>query len=88
MTAIRLPQSPSLIPGPLPRVDPDALTGSTPYVVAAPYRPTTFFGVAGGVLGDVLLSAAVIVGLAMAPVLVVQAIVAAGSFILALFGRS
>ena len=68
---------------PLQAARPDAATESTPYVVAAPYRPTT---VLGG-FADVLLGAAVILGLVMVPVLAVQAIVAAGSFILDTLGR-
>jgi len=72
---------------PLQAAHPDAATESTPYVVAAPHRPTTVLGGFAAALGDVLLGAAVILGLVMVPVLAVQAIVAAGSFILATLGR-
>ncbi len=70
----------------LPTVRPDAATESTPFVIAAPYRPTTALGWFAAALGDVVLCAAVVVGLVMVPALAVQAIVAAGSFILATLG--
>lgn len=72
---------------PLQIARPDVETGSAPYVVAAPYAPTTLLGWFAAVLGDVVLGAVVVLGLVLTPILAVSAIVAAGSFILKTLGR-
>ena len=66
---------------------PQPVTDGASYVVAAPTQPTTFLGHFTSVLGDIALSTAVVLGLALAPVLAVQAIMAASRFILGALGR-
>ena len=51
------------------------MTDGASYVVAAPAQPTTFLGHFTAVLGDIALSTALVLGLALAPVLAVQAII-------------
>ena len=48
---------------------PDTATVSTSYVVAAPHRPTTVLEGFAAVLGDVVLGAALVLGLVLVPVL-------------------
>ena len=66
---------------------PQPVTDSASYVVAAPAQPTTFLGHFTAVLGDIALSTALVLGLALTPVLAVQAIMAASRFILDALGR-
>ena len=78
----------SLVPAaPFQEARPHPATDSTSYVVAAPAHPTTFLGHFTAVLGDIALSTALVLGLALAPVLAVQAIMAASRFILDALGR-
>ena len=90
MTAVQLLPLPSLIPAlPIQTALADAAaTANMPYVVAAPYRPTSFVGGFATVLGDVVLGSVVVLGLVLTPVLAVQGIAAAASFILATLGWS
>ncbi len=69
------------------RPHPPAETATTPYVVAAPVQPTTVFGQAAAVLGDVALGTVLVFGVALVPILAVQAIGAAAAFILERLGR-
>jgi len=62
-------------------------TDSTSYVVAAPVQPTTFLGQFAAILGDVVLGTVLVLGVALVPVLAVQAIGAAAAFILQTLGR-
>ena len=65
---------------------PQPVTDGSSYVVAAPAQPTTFLGHFTAVLGDIALSTAVVLGLALAPVLAVQVIIGAAAFILDALG--
>ena len=77
----------SLVPAaPLQEARLHPATGSSSYVVAAPAQPTTFFGQFVSVLGDVGLGAALVLAVALVPVLAFQAIVAAAAFILETLG--
>jgi hypothetical protein len=83
-----------LIPGAyehsaLRRATPDAYLGpaTTPYVVAAPERPSTRFGQAAAILGDLALITAIMFVVVAAPTLVVWGIRAAGALVFDLWGR-
>ena len=65
---------------------PQAVTDSASYVVAAPVQPTTLLGHVTAVLGDVVLGAALVLAVALVPVLAFQAIIAAAGFILETLG--
>ena len=65
---------------------PQPVTDSASYVVAAPAQPTTLFGQFAAVLGDVGLGAALVLAVALVPVLAFQAIVAAAAFTLKTLG--
>ena len=82
-TASSVPAAPLQEARPHPRAE----TVSTPYVVAAPLQPTTRFGLAAAVLGDVALGTVLVLGVALVPILAVQAIGAAATFILQALGR-
>ena len=71
---------------PVREARPQPVTDSAPYVVAAPAQPTTLLGQFAAVLGDVALGAALVLAVALVPVLAFQAIVAAAAFILQTLG--
>jgi hypothetical protein len=80
-TASPVPAAPFQEPRPRPETD------SAPYVVAAPAQPTTVRGHVGAVLGDIALGTALVLGLVSVPILAVQAIGAAVTFIMETLGR-
>jgi len=71
---------------PVQEARPRPETESASYVVAAPVQPTTFLGQFSAILTDVALGAVLVLGIALVPVLAVQAIGAAVTFILRTLG--
>jgi len=88
MNAVPSPNHSGLIPDQLPPAPSHALPARTRSVVAAAIRPATLFGESAAVMGDIVAGSAIVLALVAAPVLVVQAITAAVSFILPALGRS
>ena len=88
MSAVHSPNHSGLIPDQLPPAPSHALPARTLYVVAAAHRPTTLFEECAAVMGDIVAGSVIVLALVAAPVLVVQAITAAMSFILPALGRS
>ena len=72
---------------PLQDVRPASTIADPPYVVAAPYRPTTFAGRAAAILGDLALIVGIIFGVALVPGLAVLGVQAAVALIVDTFGR-
>jgi hypothetical protein len=72
---------------PLQGVPPGPAIAEAPYVVAAPFRPTTRLGRAAAILGDLALIIGIIFGVALVPGLAVMGVQAAVAFIVDTFGR-
>ena len=72
---------------PLRDARPGPAVAETPYVVAAPYRPTTGLGRAAAIVGDLALIIGIIFGVALVPGLAVMGVQAAAAFVVATFSR-
>ena len=72
---------------PLRDARPGPVIAETPYVVAAPFRPTTLAGRAAAILGDLALIIGIIFGVALVPGLAVMGVQAAVAFIVNMFSR-
>ncbi len=86
------PHRPTRVGGPVPAVQlqdarPSPAIAETPYVVAAPSRPTTVVGRAVAVLGDLALIIGIIFGVALVPGLAVMGVQAAVALIVDTFSR-
>jgi hypothetical protein len=66
---------------------PGPAMAETPYVVAAPFRPTSLPGRAAAILGDLALIIGIIFGVALVPGLAVMGVQAAVTFIVDTFSR-
>ena len=66
---------------------PGPAVAETPYVVAAPFRPTTGLGRAAAILGDLALIIGIIFGVALVPGLAVMGVQAAVALIMDTFSR-
>ena len=66
---------------------PGAAIAATPYVLAAPFRPTTRLGQAAAILSDLALIIGIIFGAALVPGLAVMGVQAAIALIVNTFGR-
>jgi len=72
---------------PLRDARPGPAIAETPYVVAAPFRPTTRLGRAAAILGDLALIIGIIFGVALVPGLAVMGVQAAVALIVNTFSR-